>query len=92
MRATSSRGLNGFGQVVVGAHLEADDAIDVLALRRQHHDRHAFSRGAQAAAHGEPVLARQHEIEHDEVRWIALQLLVEVARVGRGWRPGILAR
>ena len=25
--------------VVVGAELEADDAVDLLALRRQHHDR-----------------------------------------------------
>ena len=30
----------------------------------------------------EPVLAGQHEVEHDQVRRIALQLLVEVARVG----------
>ena len=32
MRASSSRGLNGLGQVVVGADLEADDAVDVLDL------------------------------------------------------------
>ena len=70
-------------QVVVGAHLEPDDAIDVLALRRQHDDRHAFAGAAQPAADGEPVLAGQHEVEHDEVRRIALQLLVEVARVGQ---------
>ena len=38
---------------------------------------------AQAAAHGETVFARQHEVEDDEVRRVALQLLVEVARVGK---------
>ena len=31
----------------------------------------------------EAVLAGQHQVEHDEVRRIALQLLVEVARVGQ---------
>ncbi len=37
---------------------------------------------AQAAAHGKPVLAGQHEIEHDEMGRVALQLAVEVARIG----------
>ncbi len=82
IRATSSRGLKGFGEVIVGAHLEADDAIDVFALRRQHDDRHGFARGTQPAADREPVLAGQHQVEHDEVRRVALKLLVEVARIG----------
>ena len=82
MRATSSRGLNGFGEVVVGAHLEPDDAVDVLALRGQHDDRHVLARAAQPPADGEAVLAGQHQVEHDEVRRVALQPLVEVARVG----------
>ncbi len=71
------------GQVVVGAHLEADDAIDVLALGRQHDDRHRLAGAAQAPAHGETVFAGQHEVEHDQVRRVALQLLVELARVGK---------
>ena len=70
-------------QIVVGAHFEPDDAIDVLALRRQHDDRHRLAGAAQAAAYRQPVLAGQHEVEHDEMRRIALQLLVEVARVGK---------
>ena len=37
---------------------------------------------AQAAADREPVLAGQHEVEHDEMRRVALELLVELARVG----------
>ena len=32
------------GEVVVGAHFQADDAIDVLALGRQHDDRHRSRR------------------------------------------------
>ena len=71
-------------QVVVGAHLETDDAVDVLALGGQHDDGHAVAGGAQAAADREPVLAGQHEVEHDQMRRIALELPVEIARVGQG--------
>ena len=70
-------------QVVVGAHLEPDDAVDVLALRGQHDDRDVLARAAHPAADRQAVLARQHEVEHDEVRRIALQLPVEIARVGK---------
>ena len=80
------------GQVVVGAHLEADDAVDVLALGRQHDDRHGLAGAAQAPADGQPVLAGQHQVEHDQVRRVALQLLVELARVGQAPRPGSPAR
>ena len=69
-------------QVVVGAHFQTDDAIDVLALGRQHDDRHRFAGAAQPPAHGESILAGQHEVEHDEVGRVALELAVEVARVG----------
>ena len=71
-------------QVIVGAHLEADDAIDFLAFRRQHDDRHRFAGAAQSAADGQPVLARQHQVEHDQVRRVALQLAVELRRIGEG--------
>src|SRR5882724_2860099 len=54
-------------QIVVRAHLEAHDAVDVLALGGQHQDRHARA-GAQAAADRKPVLTRQHDVEHDEIR------------------------
>ena len=70
-------------QIVVGTHLEADDAIDVLALRRQHDDRHRFAGAAQPAADGESVFAGQHEVQHHEVRRIALELAVEIAGVGQ---------
>ena len=70
-------------QVVVGAHLEPDDAVDFLALRGEHDDRHRFARAAKPPAHREAVLAGQHQIEHDQMRRIALQLLVEIARVGK---------
>ena len=79
-------------QVIVGAHLEADDAIDVLALRGQHDDGRRVARAAQAPAHRQAVLAGQHQVEHEQVRRVALQALVEVARVGqRGDLEALLA-
>ena len=39
------------GHVVVGAQLEAAHAIDLLAARGEHDDRHVDARGAQLAAH-----------------------------------------
>ncbi len=68
-------------QVVVGTHLEPDDAVDLFALRGQHDDRDALARAAYPPADREAVLARQHQVEHDEVRGVALQLPVEIARV-----------
>ena len=76
-------------QVVVRAHFEADDAVHFLALGGQHDDRHALAGAAQPPAHGEPVLAREHQVEDDQVRRIALQPLVELARVGE--RPHVEA-
>ena len=74
-------GIEWLCEVVIGAHFQADNAIDVLALRRQHDDRDRLARPAQAAAYRQPVLAGQHQIQHHEMRRIALQLLVDVARV-----------
>ncbi len=84
--------VEGLGQVVVGAHLEPDDAVDVLALCGEHDDRHRLAGAAQAPAHRQAVLAGQHEVEHHEMRRIALQLAVEIARIGeRGHLEPLLA-
>ena len=52
--------------VVVRAELEPDDAVDLLALRRDHDDRHVRAR-AQLAADREAVDVRQPEVEQHEV-------------------------
>src|SRR5262249_23379961 len=59
------------GQVVVGADLEADDAVDVLNLGGQHDDRRHVVGGAQTTADRQAVFARQHEVEHDQVDRLA---------------------
>ena len=68
-------------QVIVGAHLESHDPVDVLPLRRQHDDRHRLAGAAQPPADGEAVLARQHEVQHQQMRRVALQAAVELGRI-----------
>ena len=52
--------------VVVGAELEPDDAVDLVAARRDDDDRHV-RRGAEPAAHLEAVDVRQPEVEQHDV-------------------------
>ena len=73
MRAASSRGENGFDDVVVGAELEARDAVGLLVARGQHHDRHLRVR-AHLPAHLEAVDPGQADVEHDEPHRMAPQL------------------
>jgi hypothetical protein len=63
-------GTEGFDQVVIGAELEADDPVGLLAPRREHDDGRA-RRATKLARDVEPVHARQAEIEHDQVGPVA---------------------
>ena len=77
----------GLGEVVVGAHLEADDAVHILAARGEHQDRGVGVRPAaraQVAAQGESVLAGHHEVEHDQVDAVGLERGLHLAPVGGG--------
>ena len=60
----------GFGDVVVGAQLEAEHAIHLGRLRGQHDDWKTLRRlgHPELAADLEAVGAGQHEVEHDERR------------------------
>ena len=70
-------------QVIVGAHLEADDAIHVFTLRGEHDDRRAVVAAAQAAADRQAVFAREHQVEHEQVETLAHPELVHCGRVFR---------
>ena len=65
------------GDVVVGAELEPEDAIELVAASSQHDDRDVAAL-AQLAAHVAAVDVRESEIEEDEV----------VSRRRQGVRPG----
>jgi hypothetical protein len=58
--------LNRFGNVVVGAHLEAENLVEILVAGGQHQDHAAILR-AHGAADLETILAGQHDIEDDQV-------------------------
>ena len=53
-------------EIVVGAHLEPDDLVDLLALGGDHDDRDARA-GAELPAHRQAVHVGQAEVEQDEV-------------------------
>ena len=83
-------GAEGLHQVVVGAQLQADDAIFHLALRRQHDDRHIGGVADDAA----DALARhpgQHEVEDDQIEMMLLELFQGVLAVADGGHPVVLA-
>jgi hypothetical protein len=58
--------LERFGEIVVGADLQPDHAVERVAARRQHEHGQIAVR-AQAAADVEAVAVGQHEVEHERV-------------------------
>ena len=58
--------------VVVGAELEPDDTVGVVPFGGQHHDRDLVIR-ADPPADLEPVDARQHHVEEDDVEGAAAE-------------------
>jgi hypothetical protein len=64
----------GFGQVVVGAELQAEHAVELGGLGRRHQDRHVARPGAQALADLQAVQAGQHQVEDHQVVGLRLSL------------------
>ena len=56
----------GLADVIVGAEVETDEAVDLLDARRHHHDRHV-AEAAELAADLEPVAAREHQVQENEI-------------------------
>ena len=77
-------------QVVVGAQLQADDAIFDLALSGKHDDGHigVVADGAADALAGD---AREHEVEDDQVEVMLAELLQGLLAVADGGYPVVLA-
>ncbi len=59
--------------VVIGTHLEPDDAVDVLTLGRDDDDGDVAVR-LQSAGDREPMLPGQHQIENDEVHVVGFEV------------------
>ena len=75
--------IEGFRNVIIGAQLQADDPIGLLAHRGQHHDGH-LGLAAQPAREVEATLARQHQVEDHE-------MVVAVGEGAAGF-PGVAHR
>ena len=69
------------GQVIVGAHFEAEYPVAQSAARAQDHDRHA-ALAAQLPCEFESVLAVEHQVEHDEIDLRRIDDLFHLRAVG----------
>ena len=76
-------------EVIVGPHLQANDAVDLLALGGQHDDRDVRF-GAKLPAERKSILAWQHEIEEYEVDPAVGQDLLHGPAVSRRTDPEAL--
>src|SRR5438105_8894042 len=70
------------GHVVVGAHLEADDGVDLGVAGRQHDDRHPRL-GPQLPADVDARHAGQHDVEQHQRRPVRLEPVDRLQAVGR---------
>jgi hypothetical protein len=71
-------GVEGLRQVVVRAHLEPDDLVDVLVSRAEHENRNVGAL-ADAATDVDPVEIGQHQVEDDQQGRARARLLDGVA-------------
>ena len=62
-------------EVVVRTGFETRDAIAHLVARGQHEDGDLVAGGAQPTGHLETVHARQHHVEHHEMRQVLARLI-----------------
>ena len=72
----------GLGEVVVGALVNAGDAVVGRAQRGEHENRDVAAL-AKPAEHAEAVELGEHHVEHDELRGIGLDLRQRGATVAR---------
>ncbi len=73
----------GLGHVVVGAELESQDAVDLVAPRRQHDDRDA-GLSAQISGDVEAGLPGQHDVENDKIGLDLGEDELAARRIARG--------
>ena len=64
--------VEGFGQVVVSAQFQPDDAVGFVAFGCQHDDGCAFPRRTQAFADRQTVFPRHHQVKNDQVNALSL--------------------
>ncbi len=83
-------GAEGLGDVVVGAQLQTSDDVGLFALGGEHDDGYVAGLGValEQLADLQPVYARQHEVQEDQIRGLAAGGL-EPVFAGQGLDQGI---
>ena len=77
-------GLEGLGEVIVGAGFEAGDAVLGGAAGGEQEDRHVGALGAEGAGEGEAGFAGHHDVEHEQVGLDDAQLVAGFGGVAGG--------
>ena len=76
--------LKGFGQVVVGAHVQTQHPVGHAGTRGQNHHRHRIGPLAQRLQHRQTIAPRQIQVQQDQLKPVArLQLGVSRLAVSR---------
>jgi hypothetical protein len=61
-----------FRNVVIGAEFESEDLFGLMRFRRQQNDRNLAAAPTYLSTDLEPVLAREHHVQQDEIEGFAL--------------------
>jgi hypothetical protein len=79
-------GAEGLHHVVVGPHLQAHDAVGLVAARGEHHHRHVASAlvAPDLRAQAQSVLARKLQVEDEEVESLLADALQGPGAVTQG--------
>ncbi len=72
-----------FGQVIVGAHFQTDDAIGLIVARGEHqHRRRLVFADSQFAAQLQAIVAGHHDVEHDQVDGVGIKEAAHLPAIG----------
>ena len=75
-------------KIVVGSHFEPDDPVHLVIARGQHDDRRRFVlAGAKFPAKDQPVIARHHHVEYDQIDRAGFKKIAHLAAIGGNCRP-----
>ena len=61
-------------QIIIGASVKPSDPVLDCIARREHQDRHGGASRAQLLANLDPILARQHNVQNDQVIVVEISL------------------
>ena len=63
--------IEGFGEVVISTHFQANDAVHIFATCGEHDDGYVVLLGTQLPAERQSVFTRQHQVQHQQIEILA---------------------